>query len=150
MHLCRPGSVVQQSLRDDPQEDAQHHVEHRSIALHEVTQPLRERQHPLAHRQAGENMIRQLCSGLRHAPGPAPGAKATALAAESQQLVVAATLAAQAQKAVGQDAASEEGVELFLDELRQVGVGSVFGLDEERRGMLLHRHATECVSIRRP
>ena len=95
-------------------------------------------------------MIRQLCSGLRHAPGPAPGAKATALAAESQQLVVAATLAAQAQKAVGQDAASEEGVELFLDELRQVGAGSVFGLDEERRSMLLHRHATECVSIRRP
>jgi hypothetical protein len=84
-------------------------------------------------------MIRQLCSGLRHTPGPAPGAKATALAAESQQLVVAAILAAQAQKAVGQDAASEEGVELFLDELRQVGAGSVFGLDEERRSMLLHR-----------
>jgi hypothetical protein len=52
---------------------------------------------------------------------------------------VAAILAAQAQEAVGQDAAFEEGVELFLDELRQVGASSVFGLDEERRGMLLHQ-----------
>jgi hypothetical protein len=40
---------------------------------------------------------------------------------------------------VGQDAASEEGVELVLDELRQVGTGGLFGLSEERRGMLLHQ-----------
>ena len=139
MHLCRPGAVVLQRLRNDPQEDAQHHVEHRSIALHEVTQPLRERQHPLAHRQAVENMIRQLCSGLRHAPCPERGAKATALAAEGPQLVVAAILTARAQEAVGQDAAFEEGVELVLDELRQVGAGSVFGLGEEGRCVLLHQ-----------
>ena len=118
MHLCRPGAVVLQRLRDDPQEDAQ---------------PLWDRQHPLAHRQAVENMIRQLCSGLRHAPCPERGAKATALAAEGPQLVVAAILTARAQEAVGQDAAFEEGVELVLDELRQVGAGSVFGLGEERR-----------------
>ena len=37
-----------------------------------------------------------------------------------------------------QDAALEEGVELVLDELRQVGSGGLFGLGEERRGMLLH------------
>jgi len=46
---------------------------------------------------------------------------------------VAAILTARAQEAVGQDAAFEEGVELVLDELRQVGAGSVFGLCEERR-----------------
>jgi len=42
---------------------------------------------------------------------------------------------------VGQDAALEEGVEPILDELRQVGAGSVFGLGEERRCVLLHRSA---------
>ena len=34
-------------FRDDPQENAHHHVEHHPVALHEVAQPLRYRQHPL-------------------------------------------------------------------------------------------------------
>ena len=52
---------------------------------------------------------------------------------------MAAVAAAQPQKAVRQDAAFEEGVELVLDELRQVGACSVFGLGEEGRGVLLHQ-----------
>ncbi len=86
-----------------------------------------------------DDVVHQVGGGLRHAPGPARGSKATALAAEGQQLVVAAILAAQAQEAVGQDAAFEEGVELVFDELRQPGTGALFGLGEERRGMLLHQ-----------
>jgi len=50
--------------------------------------------------------------GLGHEPGPAGRAKAAPLAAERDQLVAAAVVAAQAQEAVGQDAAFEEGVEL--------------------------------------
>ena len=38
---------------------------------------------------------------------------------------------------MGQDAAFEEGVELILEELRQVGASSVFGLADERCGVLL-------------
>lgn len=45
------------------------------------------------------------------------------LAAEGDQLVVAAVTAAQPQEAMGQDAAFDEGVELVFDELRQVGPG---------------------------
>jgi len=45
----------------------------------------------------------------------------------------------QAQKAVGQDAAFEEGVELVLDELRQAGAGCGLSLLEEGRGVLLHQ-----------
>jgi hypothetical protein len=52
---------------------------------------------------------------------------------------VAAVATAQAQEAVGQDPAFEEGVELVFDELRQVCAGRVFGLSEERRGVLLHK-----------
>ena len=32
-------------------------VQNRAIALHKVAQPLRHRQHPLAHRQARENIV---------------------------------------------------------------------------------------------
>ena len=46
---------------------------------------------------------------------------------------------AQAQEAVGRDAAFEEGVELVFDELRQVGAASVLGLGEEGRGVLLNQ-----------
>jgi hypothetical protein len=40
---------------------------------------------------------------------------------------------------VGQDAALKERVELVFDELRQVGACSVFGLDDEGRGVLPHQ-----------
>ena len=40
---------------------------------------------------------------------------------------------------LGQDAASQEGVELVFDEVRQVRAGSIFGLGEEVRGVLLHQ-----------
>ena len=74
-----------------------------------------------------------------HPASAARRAKSAALAAEGDELVVAALAAAQPQEAVGQDAAFEEGVELFFDELRQVGAGSVFGLRDEGRGVLLHQ-----------
>ena len=80
VHLRRPGAVGLQALRDDPQENAQHHVEHCPVALHEVAQSLWNGEHPLAHRQAGEDMIAEVCRCLHHAPGIARGADATAFA----------------------------------------------------------------------
>ena len=44
-------------------------------------------------------------------------------AGEGYKLVMAAVTAAQPKEAVGQDAAFEEGVELVLHELRQIGSG---------------------------
>jgi hypothetical protein len=38
VHMGRTGAVGLQSLCDHPQKDAQHHAQHRSVALHEVTQ----------------------------------------------------------------------------------------------------------------
>ena len=49
VHLGRTGAVVLQALRNDPQEDAQHHVEYCPVTLHEIAQPLRHGEHPLAH-----------------------------------------------------------------------------------------------------
>jgi len=81
-------------------------------------------------------VVDQMRRRLGHPPRTARRAKPAALATEGDQLVVAAVTAAQAQEAVGQDAAFEKGVELVFDELRQVGAGRVFGLGEEGRGVL--------------
>jgi len=79
--------------------------------------------------------FRRLC----HAPGAAGGAKPAPPTAARHQLLVAAVAAAQAQEAVGQDAAFEEGVELVFDELRQFGAGLSLNLREEGRRVLLHQ-----------
>ena len=61
------------------------------------------------------------------------------LAAEGQQLIVAALAAAQPQEAVRQDAASQEGVELVLDERPQFGAGAGLGVGDEAGRVLLHQ-----------
>ena len=80
-------------------------------------------------------------AGAPCAVDPARRAEPAPLAAERDQLVMAAVAAAQAQaqEAVGQDAAFKKGLALVLDKLRQVGAGSVFGLGEEGRRVLLHQ-----------
>ena len=67
--MRRTKAVGLQALRNDPQEDTQHHIKHQPVALHEVAQSFGNRQHPLAHRQARENVIRQMRSGLHPGPG---------------------------------------------------------------------------------
>jgi hypothetical protein len=56
---------------------------------------------------------------LGHAPGAATGAKPALLAAEGNQLLRVALLAAHAQEAVLQAATGQVGVELLLDEIGQ-------------------------------
>jgi len=46
---------------------------------------------------------------------------------------------AQAQEAVRQGAALQEGVERVTDELRQAGTGGLFSPREEALGLLLHQ-----------
>ena len=57
VHLRRPRAVGLQALRNDPQENAQHHVEHCPVTLHELAQPLRDGEHPLAHWQSGKDVV---------------------------------------------------------------------------------------------
>jgi hypothetical protein len=70
---------------------------------------------------------------------PHEGLQPATLAAEGQQLVVAALAAAQPQKPVGQDAALEEGVELVLDEAGQLGPGTGFDMGDEAGRVLPHQ-----------
>jgi hypothetical protein len=80
----------------------------------------------------------QLCGGLRPTAGTTRRAKATPLAREGYQLVESTAAAAQAQKAVGRDAAFEERFELVLDELGNAGLCARFDLGEKGRGVLLN------------
>jgi hypothetical protein len=105
VHMGRTGAVGLQSLCDHPQKDAQHHAQHRSVALHEVPQPLGHGEHPLAHRQAGEDVVAQVCRRLHHPPRGARGADSPAFAGEGYKVVVPTVAAASAGKAMGKDAA---------------------------------------------
>ena len=86
-----------------------------------------------------DDVVDQVRCRLRHPPGPARGANAAPFAAGSHQLVVAAIAAAQAQEAVGQDAAFEEGVELVFDDVRRRGGGAGLDVGDEAGRVLLHR-----------
>ena len=72
-----------------------------------MKQRYRERQHPLAHGYAGQNVVYQVGCGLGHAPCAARGADAPPLATERDQGVACAVVAGQAQEAFGEDAAVE-------------------------------------------
>ena len=86
----------------------------------------------------GDDVVDQGGIRLCHTPGTARRAEPALLATEGHQLVVAAVAIPQSQKAMGQDAAFEEDVELVLDELWQVGAGGRLYLGDEGRGVLLH------------
>ena len=121
VHLGHTRAMSLQALRNNAQEDTQHHVEHCPVALHEVAQALGHRQHPLAHRQTGENMIRQVRRRLHHAAGIARGADTPAFAGEGDKVVVRAVAAAGACKAVGKDAA----LQVFAKRLAHKGLWRV-------------------------
>ena len=112
-------------------DDAVHHLQHRRHQLglcgqqqvQQDGQPNLANPNPLAHRHVRSDVIEQVRRRLYHAPGPARRAEAASFAAVGHKLVVAGVAAMQAQKAVGQDAAFEEGVELVPHKLGQAGAG---------------------------
>ena len=95
--------------------------QHRPVALHEVAQPLRDGEHPLAHRQAGEDVVRQMRGRLHHAPCVARGAHAPAFAGIGDEVVVPAVITPGPGKAMRKDAAFE----VFAKGLADIGLGGV-------------------------
>jgi len=114
VNLCSAGAMGLQALLHHAQKDTQRRIERALLALQVVAQPFGYRQNPLAHWQAGEDMIGQVRSGLGHAAGVARGADAAAFAGEGDKVVVATVVAPDAGKAVGEDAAFEVFAESFL------------------------------------
>ena len=119
--IGRARAMGLQALCNDTQEDAQHHIERGTVALHVVPQPFGHGEHPLAHRQAGEDVVSEVRRSLHHAPCGARGADTTAFAGKSHEVVVPAVAAASAGKAMGKDAA----LQIFCKRLAHIGLGCV-------------------------
>src|SRR4029450_3908120 len=103
---------------------AKHSARELGVVRTAVAKWVWEREHPLADRHRGEYAIGEVRRGVGHPPAAAGGAEAAALARERHEAIVTAVVAAQAQEAVGEDAAAQEGAELLLDEVRSGALAS--------------------------
>ena len=113
-----------------------------------ITERVGKREHPLADRDFGQNAVDEVCRGipakqsfaciavaalpLGHAVAAATGAKAPAFAREGDEAVEAAIIAVQAQEAMGEDAAAQEGMKFLLDE---AGHGLLASLRARQEGL---------------
>jgi hypothetical protein len=88
---------------------------------HQVAQPLRGGERPLAHWQALKNMTAEVCRRLHHAPPITQEAHATTFAEIGHQVVVPAVIAPGPGKAVRKDAAFQ----ILAKGLADVGLGGV-------------------------
>ena len=118
-HAPVPANAPPQLGEQRAQEGAEHFARELAIVGAAVAKRVRKREHPLPDRHRGEHAEDEMRRGVRHAAAAAGGAEAAALARERHEAIVAALVAAQAQEAVGEDAAAQEGAELLLDEVRR-------------------------------
>jgi hypothetical protein len=108
-------------------EDARDGAAERVVPGEHVSQPVRQAQHPLPHRDHGEDVIHQVRSTLGHAPAAAARTHRAAFARERNQAVQPTSAAMEARESTGQKAAAQESVKLLFNEPRQpvsvVGAG---------------------------
>jgi hypothetical protein len=93
------------------------------------------RQHPLTQRSPRQHLIGQQRRGLGHATRTTGGAESALLAAECDELLGVAVLAAQTQQAFFQAAALQVRIELLLDVIRQRP--TCFGSKRTKGGIVL-------------
>jgi hypothetical protein len=142
------GQALPQSLLDGAQKAVQHGVLQFGV-VEVVAQPFRQREHPLPHRQGGEDVIDQMGGGFDHAPGGARGADATTLAGVGDDEIVTAVGAAGTGKAVGEDAAVEVAAEFAFAQRRDSAARSVV-LQRQPGGEVRLHEPVEQRSLRAP
>jgi hypothetical protein len=119
----------------------------RRVVGERVAQPMRQGQHPLAHRQVAEDAVGQVRGEHRHAPAAAGGANPPPPAGEGDQDLARAAAAAEAGEAAGHDAAAQKGAQLALDEARQPrAAAALTGLGEKGLEVLAH-HALQNAAL---
>ncbi|MFT3771733.1 MAG: hypothetical protein QM820_40510 [Minicystis sp.] len=104
----------------------------------ELAELERQREHPLAHRDRGEDAIDEVRGGVRHAASSAARADASALATEGDEEIPATVVAVESQEAVSEDAAREVVEERLLDVARQSARVVLPGVIEEGLEMIAH------------
>jgi hypothetical protein len=102
---------------DSAVDDGQHTSHAAEETGKKKSQRISDAQHPPAQRLAWQDLVNQLRFGLGHAPGIPPAAESAFFAAEGDQLIRVALLAAHTQEALLQTATGQLGVWLLLDEI---------------------------------
>jgi hypothetical protein len=126
------------------QEGAEHFARELAIVRAAVAKRVRKCEHPLADRHRGEHAVDEVRRGVGHAATATRRAEAAALARERHEAVVATVVAVQAQEAVGEDAAAQEGADLLLDEVRRRPLAGSRP-SQERLELLAHDAVQECL-----
>jgi len=110
-----PGTAPQGS-EYGAQEDRQHRTAEFVVIRQAVAKGDRKREHPLAHGSFGKDAIHKMGRGIGHPPARARRTESAAFTRKRDEPIIAAGLAAHAEKAPAEKAAVEEGLELALDE----------------------------------
>jgi hypothetical protein len=115
---------------DRAHEDSQHGARERRVVGEAVAEREGQREHPLPHGNLGQHPLDQVRCRVRHAPGAARRAEASAFAGEGDDAVESALVAVDAHEAVGKDPAAQEAPELALDEARHPALAGLGPSDE--------------------
>jgi hypothetical protein len=83
-----------------------------------VPERIRQRQHPLAHRDLWNDVIDETGGGIGHSPSTTRGTEPSALTRECDQTIVAAAIAVYPDESSCEHAAVEVSTQLSLDESR--------------------------------
>jgi hypothetical protein len=150
--VAREAGLTDEIVRDGPVHHAEHLRECGRVRGQQEPQRVWQRQHPLSQRTFGQHLIGQRCGGLRHAPRTTRGTEPALLAAERDELLGVALLAAHAQEALLEPAARQAGLELLLHMTRQrpSGLGRRAGTEQAMRGADTASHSNRFPSSRNP
>jgi len=114
--ITRPAT---QEAEDGPQRHAADGATQIMVPGEEIAQPVRQREHPLPHRDIGEDVVDEMGGPFGHAPSTAARAHRPPLAREGDQTVGATGATSKPSEPAREPAASQKAPELLLDEAGQ-------------------------------
>ena len=117
-----------------PHEGAEHLARELRVVGAPVAERVRKREHPLPDRYLGQDAVHEMGRRVGHAAAAAGRAEPAAACTRTQPGVVSTIVTVQAQKAMSQDAAAEEGAQLLQDE---AGNGLIPALRSGEEGLQL-------------
>ena len=106
-------------------EGTEHFAREPAVIGAAVAERIGEREHPLPDGHLGEHAIDEVGGNVCHAASSTGRTESATLAREGDHAIVTTVVAVQAQEAMRQDAATQEGAKLLLDEAgyRLIAVG---------------------------
>ena len=132
-----PARPTAQGREERSQKDVQYLTHQLCVVGTAVTEWIRKRQHPLSHRDLGQDPIHEVRGGIRHAPSAAGGTESP-FAREGQKTIEPAGVAVQAQEALCQHSAFEVSAKLAFHEVRDWMIATP-GACEKGLEVLAHR-----------